>query len=72
MHHAWPETIATMADFGLDFMAAATVEKGVEIPAGITNLGSMPRQEYQDMLSGVKAFLGIHQPEISPSPYLSL
>jgi hypothetical protein len=50
----------------------ANEEKGYPLPEGMTTLGGQTREDYEKLVGGVKAVVGIGAPLISPSVYTAL
>ncbi len=69
---SWSDVSAALEDVGHEIWAVAEAQQGRPLPAGIRNFGLQSRRNYQNMLSHVKALVGIGHPEISPSPYVAL
>lgn len=68
----WSEVIDTVKKHDHEMWAVSELSDGNPIPEGARNLGRLARDQYQDILSHSKALLGIHKPEISPSPFVAL
>lgn len=61
-----------LTKLGYKLYATAVEDEGKVIPAGIDNLGIIPRVEFARLLSHVRVLIGIGAPAISPSPYVAL
>lgn len=68
---AWGRIVAAMAAEGIELWTGAEEEPGHPLPAGLRRLPQMDRVAYGQALSGVRALLGIGNPQTSPSPFNS-
>jgi hypothetical protein len=59
-------------DRGFKFYGTAVRDHDTDVPAGIENLGIIPRRDFAQLLSKVRVLIGIGAPTISPSPYVAL
>lgn len=54
------------------FLSVVAVEDEIPIPAGLPSLGRLSRGEFNEVLSSVKAVVGLGVPRISPTVFAAL
>ena len=55
-----------------DLLTTAKIEDNKPLPPGLNTLGPQTREDYEVLVGGVKALLGVGAPPISPSVYSAL